>query len=96
MVAESVRACVTRDDPASLAEALRRARPALQLSREEIESCLDPKHFVDVRNVAGGPAPQQTSAALDRARTEQDNIDTWIVFTEGTLDAARAAVTRNL
>jgi hypothetical protein len=32
-------------------------------------------------------------AALDRARTEQNQIDAWIASTEASLDAARAAVT---
>jgi len=94
LVADSVRACGTRDDPASLAEALRRARPALQLSREEIERCLDPKHFVEVRSVVGGPAPAQTSAALNRARIEQADMDAVIGSAETALDAARASVTR--
>jgi argininosuccinate lyase len=95
LVAEAVRACGPRDDPAALAEALRKSRPALQLTRQEIEHCLDPQAFVQVRNVTGGPAPQQTSAALERARAQQQHIETWIASTEASLDAARAAVTRN-
>ncbi len=93
LVAEAVRACGPRDDPATLAEALRKSRPTLQLTRQEIEQCLDPQRFVQVRNVTGGPAPQQTSAALDRARAEQQRIQTWIASTEAALDTARAAVT---
>ena len=69
LVAEAVRACGARDDPASLAEALRKSRPALQLTREEIERCLDPEYFVQIRTVNGGPAREQTTAALDRARS---------------------------
>jgi argininosuccinate lyase len=91
LVAEAVRVCGPRDDPASLAEALRKSRPTLQLAREEIERCLAPEHFVRVRTVAGGPAPEQTSAALDRARTEQSRIDAWIASSEAALDSARAA-----
>ena len=94
LVAEAVRACGPRDDPASLAEALRKARPALQLTIQEIEHCLDPQAFVQVRNVTGGPAPQQTSAALERAKAEHRRIEAWIASTEGSLDAARSACTR--
>jgi argininosuccinate lyase len=95
LVAEAVRACAVHDDPASLAEALRKSHPALQLSRQEIERCLDPEYFVQVRTVTGGPAREQTSAALDRARGQQSHIDTWIASTEASLNAARAAVTQN-
>ncbi|HYV63844.1 MAG TPA: argininosuccinate lyase [Bryobacteraceae bacterium] len=94
LVSEAVRACGPRDDPSSLAEALRKSRPALQLTQQEIERCLDPEHFVQVRNVRGGPAPEQTSAELERAAAEQGHIKDWIASTEATLDAARAAATR--
>ncbi|HEY2843383.1 MAG TPA: argininosuccinate lyase, partial [Bryobacteraceae bacterium] len=43
LVAEAVRACGPRDDPTSLAEALRKSHPALQLTHQEIEHCLDPR-----------------------------------------------------
>jgi len=93
LVAEAVRVCGWRDDPATLAEALRKLRPTLQLTRQEIEHCLDPQAFVQVRNLTGGPASEQTSAALERARAEQQRIEAWIASTEASLDAARAAVT---
>jgi argininosuccinate lyase len=96
LVAEAVRTCGTHDDPASLAEALRKSRPGLQLTREEIERCLDPEYFVQVRTVTGGPAREQTSAALERAAADQGRIESWIASTEAALDAARASVTRNL
>jgi argininosuccinate lyase len=96
LVAEAVRNCGARDDPASLAEAMRKSRPELQLTREEIERCLDPEYFVQVRTVTGGPAREQTSAALERAAADQGRIESWIASTEAALDAARASVTRNL
>jgi argininosuccinate lyase len=95
LVAQAVRTCGARDDPASLAEALRKSRPALKLTGQEIERCLDPEYFVQVRTVTGGPAREQISAALERAGAEQRRIETWIASTEATLDAARAALTRN-
>jgi argininosuccinate lyase len=96
LVAEAVRACGAHDDPASVAEALRKTRPGLRLTREEIEHSLDPEGFVQVRNVIGGPAPEQTSAALERAGADQQRIENWIASTEAALDAARSAVTRSL
>jgi argininosuccinate lyase len=96
LVAEAVRSCGSRDDPASLAAALGKARPALQLSAQEIERCLDPEYFVQVRTVTGGPAREQTSAALERAGVQQKSIEDWIASTRASLDAARADVTRSL
>ena len=95
LVADAVRACGPGDDPASLAAALRNVRPGLKLTAQEIERCLDPEHFVQIRTVTGGPAREQTSAALERATAEQKQIETWIASTEAGLDAARASVTRS-
>jgi hypothetical protein len=50
---------------------------------------------VQVRNVTGGPAREQTSAALERAGAGQQQIEAWITSAEASLDAARTAVTRN-
>jgi argininosuccinate lyase len=96
LVADAVRACGSRDDSRTLADALLKARPSLQLTREEIERCLDPAHFVQIRKVTGGPARDQTSAAVDRGGEEQRDIESWIAATESSLDAARAALTRSL
>jgi len=93
LVAESVRACGSRDDPRTLADELLKSRPTLRLSREEIERCLDPEYFVQIRTVIGGPAREQTSSALERAEAEQRDIESWIASTEGLLDVARATVT---
>jgi argininosuccinate lyase len=93
LVAEAVRACGSRDDPHTLAEALLKSRPSLRLTREEIERCLGPEYFVQIRTVIGGPAREQTSAALERSAAEQRNIEAWIASTEGLLDSARASVT---
>src|SRR6185295_5138380 len=65
LAGDAVKACGSRDDPASIAEALLKSRPALKLTRQEIERALDPDGFVQLRNVTGGPAPEQTSAALE-------------------------------
>ncbi|MCU1336290.1 MAG: argininosuccinate lyase [Bryobacterales bacterium] len=93
LVANAVRVCDPHDDPASLAEALLRSRPTLKLTQQEIENCLDPQGFVQVRNVTGGPAREQTSDALERAGAEQRRIESWIASIEASLDAARATVT---
>ena len=95
LVSKAVRACGPRDDPASLAAALSEARAGLKLTREEIERCLDPDYFVQVRTVTGGPAREQTTAALERAGVEQGRIEGWLASTEAGLDAARASLTQN-
>jgi argininosuccinate lyase len=78
LVAEAVKVCGGRDEPAAIAAALAAVHPGLRLSREEIEHALDPWNFVMVRKVIGGPSPEQTSAALERARVEQQRMDSWV------------------
>ena len=39
---------------------------------------LDAGYFVRVRNIIGGPAPEQTRDALSRALKEQESVEEWI------------------
>jgi argininosuccinate lyase len=92
LVAEAVRACGADEDPAAIASALRRVRPGLGLSDAEILRALDPEHFIRIRNIAGGPAPEQTSGALALAREGQRRMEAWIRDKTAQLDAARASL----
>ncbi|HEY4365200.1 MAG TPA: argininosuccinate lyase [Bryobacteraceae bacterium] len=89
LVADAVRACGAEDDPGSMARALRGLRPGLGMSDGEIILALEAENFVRVRNVVGGPAPDQTRAALGRALEEQGRIERWIEGKTTLLDAAK-------
>jgi argininosuccinate lyase len=84
-VAEAVAACGNDDNPAAIAAALKRVRPSFELSLEEIEKVLDPRHFVRVRNIVGGPAPERTSEALARAMERQRGLEAWLAMKLETL-----------
>ena len=92
LVAEAVQASGIEEDPAAIASALRRIRPALGVSDSEILRALDPEHFIRIRNVAGGPAPDQTGHAACPAREGQRRIEAWIAEKTGQLNAARASL----
>ena len=88
-VAEAVAACGNDDSPRAIAAALQRVRPGFKLSREEIEQALDPEHFVRIRNITGGPAPERTREALARARERQGTLEQWLAEKARTLDTVR-------
>jgi argininosuccinate lyase len=88
-VAEAVRACGGNDDARAIAAALKRLRPTFALSQDEIERALDPEHFVRIRKIVGGPAPERTSEALARARERQKALEQWLAEKAQTLDASR-------
>jgi argininosuccinate lyase len=92
LVAEAVQASGTDEDPTAIAGALRRVRPGLGLADAEILRALDPEHFIRIRNIAGGPAPEQTAGALARAREGQRRMEAWIAEKTAQLNAARAAL----
>ena len=77
-VAEAVSACGNDDNPQAIAAALQRLRPSFKLSREEIEKALDPEHFVRIRNIIGGPAPERTREALARAQDRHSALQQWL------------------
>jgi argininosuccinate lyase len=89
LVAETVRACGANDDPGAIAAGLRTLRPSLKLSDEEIIEALDPAHFVQVRKIVGGPAPERTREALERACEAQRQFESWIREKRALLAGAR-------
>jgi argininosuccinate lyase len=71
------------DPDASLADALRRASQALlgrtlDYSDADLARILSPRHFVEVRETLGGPAPSETARAVARSRERQEtDRDAW-------------------
>ena len=92
LVAETVKASGANDDAASIAATLVKLRPGLKMTRAEIELALDPEHFVRIRNIPGGPAPEQTADALRRAQEQQRKFEAWIESKNAMLDAARSSL----
>ena len=85
----------TTGDPRDLEDALRRASAdvlgaALPCDGEELVRVLSARHFVNVRRTEGGPAPERTTAALDRSRRAINDDRAWLATTRARLDAARA------
>ena len=59
----------------------------LQYSDAEIAAIMSPRHFVDVRKTTGGPAPSETTRALQESRTRLAADRAWS-------DDARSAIIR--
>jgi argininosuccinate lyase len=87
---------VRRDHPdVALGAALARVSSELlgtplQYSDAEIEEIISPKHFVDVRRTHGGPAPSETSRAIDEARRMLATDRRWLTATRDGLGSANA------
>ena len=90
LVAQTVRECGPHDDVATIAATLMTLRPSLKLTKAEVEQALDPMHFVQIRGIVGGPAPEQTRDAIARAQSEQRKFEAWIEAKTGLLDQAHA------
>ena len=50
----------------------------LRTAREELLEALDPRHFVDIRSVPGGPAPEALRPALQQAEAHLAETRVWI------------------
>jgi argininosuccinate lyase len=59
----------------------------LQYSDAQIAEVMSPRHFVEVRKSHGGPAPAETTRALQESRERRARDRSW-------LDARRAAIAR--
>jgi argininosuccinate lyase len=89
LVSKAVKAAGEDDSPRAIAAALLAESPSVPLTQSEIERALDPRNFVNVRRVAGGPAPEIVAEALSRARNEQVSFEHWIQSKQEMLQEAR-------
>jgi argininosuccinate lyase len=89
LVSKAVRAAGEDDSAGAIATALLSENPSVVLTQHEIERALDPRNFVRVRRVIGGPAPEIVNEALSRARIEQASFEQWIRSKQEMLTKAR-------
>ena len=89
LVAATVRECGDDDSAANIAKTLKKIQPALKLSIDEIEQALDPEHFIRIRTIVGGPAPERTLEAVRRARVTQHRTQEWLEEKFALLDDSR-------
>ena len=66
-----------------LVSALKRLAPKvierrLKLSDRECMKALDPRHFVEIRTIEGGPAPSRMQAAIARSRKVMASNQAWV------------------
>ncbi len=61
---------------------------ALEYTEEKLAAILSPRHFVAIRRTPGGPAPEETAAALDRALRLLDEDRAWLAARRAGLQAA--------
>jgi argininosuccinate lyase len=90
LVATAVRECGSDDTAVNIAQTIKRLHPALKLSTGEVERALDPEHFIRIRTIVGGPAPERTSEALQRAQVQQRGIEEWTLGKLALLNDARS------
>ena len=88
MVSRAVEASGADDRATAIADVLLRQNPKLGVRRDEIVDALDPNHFVRIRRVIGGPAPEIAAEALGRAQARQAEIVEWIHSKKELLDRA--------
>ena len=54
----------------------------------ELATILSPRHFVNVRKTAGGPAPEETARAARASRQQLEADEAWWKTATGVLAAA--------
>jgi len=83
LVSEAVRELAGKYSPDAMVDRVIENAPhqlgrALLSKRAELLLALNPRHFVNIRGVVGGPAPAALAAALQQAEAEQRKAESWI------------------
>jgi argininosuccinate lyase len=68
----------------------------LQYTDAQIEEIMSARHFVEVRQTPGGPAPSETARALGRSRETLAADESWLAATGDRLAAAHAQLRRRV
>jgi argininosuccinate lyase len=68
----------------------------LQYTDVQIEEIMSARHFVEVRETPGGPAPAETARALGRSRETLATDQSWLAATGDRLAAAHAQLRRRV
>lgn len=61
----------------------------LETSEATLRRALDPQHFVNIRSIVGGPAPEETARALEAARERLRGDEDWLRQRRERMAAAR-------
>ncbi len=82
------------DDLDALASGLyvKTSADGLLISRDQLRSALDPDHFIRVRRVPGGPAPEALEPELRRAEAQLETDGNWLLTERQRLLASREAL----
>ena len=83
LVAAAVHAVGREYSAGKLVDEMERLAPeslgrSLRKPREIWLRALDPTHFVNIRKIAGGPAPEAVQAQIATAREEQSEVMEWL------------------
>jgi argininosuccinate lyase len=83
LVSQAVEAVAGAYTDRRMVAALKRLAPKvierrLKITARECRRALDPKHFVEIRTVEGGPAPSQMQAAIARSRKVMASNQAWV------------------
>jgi argininosuccinate lyase len=87
LVAEAVKASGGSDD--CMVDRLLTIRPDLVPLAGELERALDPEHFVRIRTIPGGPAPETVRAQIDRGRELNKAGAAWLAAKRSLLAQCR-------
>jgi len=50
----------------------------LHLTEEQFIEALDPRHFVEIRNIMGGPSPNTMRKSLEQSKERLNSYNQWV------------------
>jgi argininosuccinate lyase len=78
LVSAAVKALDGRYSPEAMVDAVVSLAPSLTASRAELLEALDPRHFVEIRRIPGGPASEVLQSAIEEAESHLAETEEWL------------------
>ncbi|HEY3835152.1 MAG TPA: argininosuccinate lyase [Bryobacteraceae bacterium] len=92
LVSAAVKDLQRRYSAPAMVDSVQKLAPAhfgreLRTSQAELLEALDPRHFVDIRTIPGGPAPEAIGPAIDQEEKHLAQTKAWIEAKTAALEA---------
>lgn len=86
----------TSDDVAAFVDDLfRRTQDArLNITKQQLQQAMDPRHFVAIRTITGGPASSAMQTQIDHASQQLQVDEEWVSATRANLEEAKTLLQR--
>ncbi|MBY7142844.1 argininosuccinate lyase [Virgibacillus sp. NKC19-3] len=68
----------------------------LNLTEKDLKDALDPKHFINIRSLEGGPSPERMKNTIEDRAQQQSHLNSWLQKKRDVLESANKKINERI